>query len=159
MWLSQEATPKTLHPFNLLLTEQARRLIEALKCQSDKSVPCHFGTGQADKPADAQHSHATPQTQTQNNPLLQFAEAANYRNANKRLNKALKTIAQTLRIPTFTSYAARHSFATIAAQLDIPDATIADLLGHARTVTDIYIHRDTRLADAALSRVVNAVIQ
>ena len=155
MWLSQEATPKTHHPFNLLLTEQARRLIEALKCQSDKSVPCPFGAGQADKPADARHSHATPQ----NYPLLQFAEAANYRNANKRLNKALKTIAQTLRIPTFTSYAARHSFATIAAQLDIPDATIADLLGHARTVTDIYIHRDTRLADAALSRVVNAVIQ
>lgn len=36
--------------------------------------------------------------------------------------------------------------------------TIADLLGHARTVTDIYIKVDTRLADEALVRVVNAAL-
>ena len=85
-------------------------------------------------------------------PLLDFA-VHNYRSQNKRMNHALNTIADNLDIPHFTSYAARHSFASFAAAIGIQPATIAELLGHARTVTDIYIRFDHRLADEALARV------
>ena len=119
------------------------------------------GTGSAEAPPLSQtlpqslpaSRHAAPQTR----PLLQFA-TSNYRNANKRMNKALADIAQTLHIPPFTSYAARHTFASVAAALRIPSDTIAELLGHARTVTDIYIHYDTRIADDALTRIVEAAL-
>lgn len=48
-------------------------------------------------------------------------------------------------IDTLTTYWARHSWATIAASLDIPKETIAAALGHSNhTVTDIYIEFDYR---------------
>lgn len=48
-------------------------------------------------------------------------------------------------IDTLTTYWARHSWATIAASLDIPKETIAAALGHSsHTVTDIYIEFDYR---------------
>ena len=56
-----------------------------------------------------------------------------------------------------TSYWARHSWATIAASLDIPKDTIAHALGHGgNTVTDIYIDFDQRKVDEANRRVLES---
>lgn len=64
-------------------------------------------------------------------------------------------------IPGFekiTTYWARHSWATMAAELDIPKETIAAGLGHGgATVTDIYIKFDRAKVDAANRRVIDFV--
>lgn len=127
---------KTHHPFDIALTPQARHLIDRLRYKGE--------------PAD--HTPTDPHHPAEAAPLLDFA-VHNYRSQNKRMNHALNTIADNLDIPHFTSYAARHSFASFAAAIGIQPATIAELLGHARTVTDIYIRFDHRLADEALARV------
>ena len=58
-----------------------------------------------------------------------------------------------------TMYVARHSWATIAASLDIPKDTIAHALGHGNnTVTDIYIEFDQRKVDAANRMVLDWVL-
>ncbi len=61
--------------------------------------------------------------------------------------------------PDLTVYWARHSWATIAASLDIPKETIAAGLGHGgNTVTDIYIDFDRRKVDIANRRVIDWVL-
>lgn len=61
--------------------------------------------------------------------------------------------------PALTTYWARHSWATIAASLDIPKETIAAALGHGgNTVTDIYIDFDRRKVDEANRRVLDWVL-
>lgn len=58
-----------------------------------------------------------------------------------------------------TTYWARHSWATIAASLDIPKETIAAALGHGgNTVTDIYIDFDQKKVDEANRRVLDWVL-
>lgn len=59
-----------------------------------------------------------------------------------------------------TSYWARHTWATIAADLDIPDATISLALGHAgeNKVTDIYIQRNQKKVDEANRKVIDWVL-
>lgn len=61
--------------------------------------------------------------------------------------------------PGLTTYWARHSWATIAASLDIPKDTISAALGHGgNTVTDIYIDFDQSKVDAANRRVLDWVL-
>lgn len=61
--------------------------------------------------------------------------------------------------PNITTYWARHSWATIAASLDIPKDTIAHALGHGNnTVTDIYIDYDQSKVDDANRRVLDWVL-
>lgn len=61
--------------------------------------------------------------------------------------------------PQLTTYWARHSWATIAASLDIPKETIAHALGHGgNSVTDIYIDFDMRKVDEANRRVIDWVL-
>lgn len=61
--------------------------------------------------------------------------------------------------PGITTYWARHTWATIAASLDIPKETIAAGLGHGgNTVTDIYIDFDRRKVDEANRRVLDWVL-
>lgn len=58
-----------------------------------------------------------------------------------------------------STYWARHTWATIAASLDIPKETIAAALGHGgNTVTDIYIDFDRRKVDEANRRVLDWVL-
>ena len=58
--------------------------------------------------------------------------------------------------PGITTYWARHSWATIAASLDIPKETIAAALGHGgNTVTDIYIDFDRAKIDRANRMVID----
>lgn len=93
------------------------------------------------------------------------------RNFRHQLNKALQRIGEVERkgrggkkiitsaFPEISSYWARHTWATIAASLDIPKDTIAAALGHGgNTVTDIYIDFDQRKVDEANRRVIDWVL-
>lgn len=61
--------------------------------------------------------------------------------------------------PELTSYWARHTWATLAAEIDVPDAVIDAALGHrsACRMADIYIRRDARKVDEAVRRVIEYV--
>lgn len=77
-----------------------------------------------------------------------------------KINQTLKGIAsKDPRIPVMTSYTFRHTWATLAAELDIPKETIAAGLGHAQnaTVTDVYIDFNHKKVDAANRRVLDYV--
>lgn len=82
------------------------------------------------------------------------------------LNKQLKEIGalagdETSRplFPNLTTYWARHTWATLAAGLEIPKETIAAALGHGgNTVTDVYIDFDRKKVDEANRRVIDWVI-
>jgi hypothetical protein len=94
----------------------------------------------------------------------------NYRQYARRLNGALQSIGKVEigkqnrksikpLYSNITTYWARHSWATIAASLDIPKETIAAALGHGgNTVTDIYIDFDQRKVDEANRRVIDWVL-
>lgn len=62
--------------------------------------------------------------------------------------------------PNITTYWARHTWATIAASLDIPNETIAAALGHGygNRITAIYIDFDRRKVDEANRRVIDWVL-
>lgn len=92
--------------------------------------------------------------------LLDFAENyANYRHFYNNLCKGLNSIKGKIGIKELTSYWARHTWATIAAELDIPDAVIGQALGHAETsVTSIYIRRNEQKVDEANRRVLDWVL-
>lgn len=61
--------------------------------------------------------------------------------------------------PKISSYWARHTWATVAASLDIPKETISAALGHGGdTVTDIYIDFEQRKVDEANRRVLDWVL-
>jgi integrase len=52
----------------------------------------------------------------------------------------------------------RHTWATLAAELDIPKETISAALGHGKkTVTDIYIQFDRKKIDEANRKVIDHV--
>jgi len=62
--------------------------------------------------------------------------------------------------PYLTTYYARHTWATIAASLDIPKETIAAALGHGgNTVTDIYINFDQKKIDQANRKVIDYLLE
>lgn len=93
-----------------------------------------------------------------------------YKDYNHRMNRALKKIGPVKRVgrggkkvydplfPDISTYWARHTWATIAASLDIPRDTIAHALGHGNnTITDIYIDFDMKKVDEANRRVIDWV--
>lgn len=61
--------------------------------------------------------------------------------------------------PNITSYWARHTWATIAADIDIPDAVIDAALGHKSPypMTDVYVRRNKRKVDEAIRKVIDYV--
>ena len=72
-----------------------------------------------------------------------------YRNFTKMLNKKLKNVAETAKIPVpLSTYYARHSWATIASELNISKDIIRHALGHGiDTVTDVYVDFDMKKVD------------
>lgn len=90
--------------------------------------------------------------------LIDISERCkNYKNYLHRMNDALKRIGQEYNPHTkkwegspavshISFYSARYSWATIAAELDIPERTIGAALGHstAKSVTSIYTRVDMR---------------
>ena len=61
--------------------------------------------------------------------------------------------------PDLSSYWARHTWATIAAELDIPKETISAALGHeiGSSITSIYIRYDQKKVDEANRKVIDYV--
>lgn len=75
----------------------------------------------------------------------------------KNINRNLRKI--DTKFEKITTYYARHSWATIAAELEIPKETIAAALGHGGdSVTDIYIKFDSKKIDFANRRVIDYVL-
>lgn len=117
-----------------------------------------------------------------NSHLVDFIESyKDYKSFVKKLDKGLKTIGTVEEVanplykrggkkhklhqrrisafPGLSIYWARHTWATIAAELDIPKETIAAALGHGgNTVTDIYIRFDNKKVDDANRKVVDYVL-
>lgn len=102
--------------------------------------------------------------------LLSFLDdGKDYKNFFRRLNKTLKEIGVTTvgrngaktkkgLFPEISTYWARHTWATIAAGLDVPKETIAAALGHGgNEVTDIYISFDQNKIDDANRKVIEAI--
>lgn len=86
--------------------------------------------------------------------LLSWAEGrTSYRQFAAKVNKYLPE--------NITTYYARHSWATIAASLDVPDDVISQALGHAarNSTTAIYIERSQRKVDEANRRVIDFVLK
>lgn len=88
--------------------------------------------------------------------LLKFCDTVkDYRDYLKRMNMCLNKI-----IPGCSSYYARHSCASIAAEIDIPMDTIARMLGHtdpARRITLVYIDFNQNKIDEANRKVIDYV--
>lgn len=82
-----------------------------------------------------------------------------YRSFYMNLCTGLRQIREQLGLSELTTYWARHSWATVAASLDIPKDTIAHALGHGgNSVTDIYIDFDMKKVDEANRRVLDWVL-
>lgn len=80
-------------------------------------------------------------------------------NWTSRVNNVLKEVSETLGLPRISMYWARHSWATIAAELEIPSETISAAMGHSsNTVTDIYIKFDRAKIDRANRQVMDYVL-
>lgn len=98
-------------------------------------------------------------------------EYTNYKDFISRINKALKNIGpferkglggKKIRQPLFpdlSTYWARHTWATMAAELEVPKETISAGLGHeiGSDVTSIYIKFDQRKVDVANRKVIDYV--
>ena len=95
-----------------------------------------------------------------------------HRNYTHRMNLALQRIGEMERkgrggkkiikaaFPGLSTYWARHTWATLAAELDIPDATISRGLGHAseNSTTEIYIRRNRKKVDNANRKLIDWVL-
>lgn len=94
-----------------------------------------------------------------------------HRNYISRINKNLKLVgpvetgkhgkkAFSPLFPDISTYWARHTWATIAADLDVSEKIISLSLGHVveKNVTDIYIHRNLKKIDAANRKVIDWVL-
>lgn len=90
-----------------------------------------------------------------NRYLLCFCEKSQYQYVMRRANKALKQLGDGL-----TSYYARHTWATIAASLDIPMETIAAALGHSIgfKITSVYVDFNQRKVDEANRKVIDFIL-
>lgn len=92
--------------------------------------------------------------------LLSYMDTyENYRIFYNNLCVGLKAIKESLGLNELTTYWARHTWATIASELDIPKDTIAAALGHGgNSVTDIYINFDIKKVDEANRKVLDYVL-
>jgi site-specific recombinase XerD len=93
--------------------------------------------------------------------LLNFhSKYSNHKNLSILVNYKLKDIAEKVNISRhdLTMYFARHTWATIASELDVPEKVISHALGHGNnTVTDIYINFDVQKIDRANEAIHNYV--
>ena len=96
-----------------------------------------------------------------NNLLLNFTETTTYKYFFHRCAQRLKTLIPAPPFNELTYYWARHTWATVAASLDIPRETIAHGLGHRseyNSVTDIYIKFDERKVDQANRTIIDHIL-
>lgn len=86
-----------------------------------------------------------------------FADHENYKYLVTNVDKALHRISKRLGLPRLSLYWARHSWASMAAELDIPIDVISSALGHSHgaKVTLVYINQDQKKVDDANRRVID----
>lgn len=90
------------------------------------------------------------------NPLDTYSKTCHW---TSKVDNVLKGIARDLGLPRISMYWARHSWMTIAAELEIPKETITAAAGHSGgTVTDIYIDFDRNKIDVANRKVIDYVL-
>lgn len=72
--------------------------------------------------------------------------------------KGLNTISKALGLEKVTSYYMRHTWGTLAGELDIPKETISKALGHGKKdVTDIYVRFNQKKIDEANRKIIDLV--
>lgn len=88
------------------------------------------------------------------NYLLDFCDT------NKDYRSFYKHLADYLRTLGISTYWARHSWATVAAEIDIPDPVITQGLGHDpdNPTTEIYIERNRKKVDEANRKIIDFVL-
>ncbi len=91
--------------------------------------------------------------------LLYFSEKyKDYDNFYRFVRKRIKMVGEDIGVPNITLYWARYTWATFAADLDIPKDTIALGLGHGtETVTDGYITYNRNKVDKANRMIIDRV--
>lgn len=86
----------------------------------------------------------------------------NYSNAHSfstLINENLKTIGIAIGVPKLIMYHARHTWATLAAMIDIPEKTIAKALSHTyKNTTSRYARFDFRKVDEANRKVLDLLL-
>lgn len=86
---------------------------------------------------------------------ITFGKATDYRWTIKLINDYISDLIKNKNI---TTYYSRHSWGSIAAELDIPKETISAALGHGSTsVTDVYINFILSKVDEANKKVIDAL--
>lgn len=77
-----------------------------------------------------------------------------------KINDYLGEVSKKIKCPKITTYTLRHTWATLAAELEIPKETIAAALGHSQnaTVTDVYIDFNRKKVDEANRRVIDCCL-
>lgn len=131
---------KTHRPYSIKIEPEAAAIIDKYR-----------GARKLINAADRWTDHTQFLKQT-NNALKKIGELDRVGLGGKKIRKPL--------FPDLTTYWARHTWATIAASLDIPKETIAAALGHGgNTVTDIYIDFDQKKVDEANRKVLDYVFK
>lgn len=87
--------------------------------------------------------------------LCWFDNVSDYRHFSSRLNLNLSEIGKKLDIPQLTTYVSRHTWSTIASEINIPHDVIAKALGHHTTVTDTYIRFNYDKVDKANREIID----
>lgn len=86
-----------------------------------------------------------------------------YHDFMRRMNRAIRKIQHKGKAicPTLSTYYARHTWASLAAEIDIPMDTIAQALGHSTpySTTDIYVNRRLKKIDEANRKVIDYLYQ
>lgn len=133
---------KTGHLFNLPVPDEAMAIIEKYK-----------GVNQLLSPLD-NYSGYKDFLHHWNDALKKIGEIDKVPDKSGRRRK----IVYKPLFPDITTYCARYSFASIAAELDIPRETIALCLGHSwADVTSHYVAYDTKKIDKAVKMVIDYV--
>lgn len=90
---------------------------------------------------------------------LVFKDQIELKSFGVKINKHLKAICTALGYDKMTTYSLRHSWATIAAELDIPKETIAAALGHTdKSITNVYINFNQKKIDDANRNVLDYLL-
>lgn len=94
-------------------------------------------------------------------PMLRNGDCyQDYRRRQRRLNKLIRELGDRLQLDMpLTFYVARHSWATLAHENDVPVSVISDCMGHtSEKTTRIYLDRiDTKRLDRANRLVINSL--
>ena len=131
---------------SLKIPNEAMKLIQ--KYRGEKKL-LNFGETHEDK-------RSFVRTINKNLQKIGKTDIINVRNRYGRVKK--EKIFKPL-FPHLTTYWARHTWATIAADIDIPDAVIDAALGHKPQyqIADIYIRRNEKKVDQAIKKVIDYV--